>query len=69
MPPSRSTLSDSQRKEFQELADQLSPENLSSDGETRKGVVANRARQLHAAWTALEARVGHKVAISEVEPA
>jgi len=39
---------------FQRLECQLSPENISCDGEASIAFVRNRSKQLHSVWRALE---------------
>lgn len=57
-------------KHFFELANRLSPENLSCDGECSRAETQTRYRNIMREWAALERRVGRKVTeeeISEVE--
>ena len=53
--------------QFFGLANRLSPENLSCDGEISKAQVQVRYRQIMREWAALERRVGQKVSLEEVE--
>jgi hypothetical protein len=54
-------------QQFFGLANRLSPENLSCDGEISKAQVQVRYRQIMREWAALERRVGQKVSLEEVE--
>ena len=63
MPP---TLEKSDMEQLLDLACQLSPENLSCDGEASKTYVRKRLRELNAQWAAIEARLGRKVTEEEV---
>ncbi len=50
-----------QKRSFLSLACQLSPENLSCDGELSMRKVAQRRADLNRQWKALEKEVGHRV--------
>lgn len=54
-------------KQFFGLANQLSPENLSCDGECSRSQVQVRYRQIMREWQKLERRVGRRVTQEEVE--
>jgi hypothetical protein len=54
-------------KAFDSLSGELSPENLSCDGECSQSEVARRRANIKAAWRALEKRLGRKVSESEIE--
>lgn len=54
------------KEQFLQLASQLSPENLTCDGELSRAAVANRRKSLQRQWNALEQRIGRKVTESEV---
>jgi len=54
------------KRKFMGLANALSPENLSMDGELSGLETARREKQLLNEWKALERQVGHKVTEDEV---
>ena len=54
-------------KAFDNLSGELSPENLSCDGECSTSEVRRRHAHIKAAWRALEKRLGRKVSESEIE--
>jgi hypothetical protein len=54
------------QKKFLELACDLSPENLTCDGELSRSRVNQKLRLLKAAWKALEKQVGRQVTEDEV---
>ena len=51
---------------FDALLGELSPENLTCDGELSRAQVAAKSNRLHAIWAALEEIAGRKVPESEV---
>lgn len=53
------------KREFVSLASQLSPENLSWDGERSGAEQKKAARRLNARWNELEAQIGRQVTESE----
>jgi hypothetical protein len=55
------------RAQFEDLACQLSPENLTCDGELSRARVNQRRREINQKWAALEREVGHKVDVAEIE--
>jgi len=57
---------DETMKEFLELACNLSPENLSCDGELPTSEIRKRKKRLISAWHILENNVGHKVSEEDV---
>jgi hypothetical protein len=59
-------LSKEMREQFLSLAAQLSPENLTCDGELPAAQVRARAAALRLKWAALEQQVGRQVTESEV---
>ena len=59
-------LSPEMKKQFDNLASQLSPENLSCDGELSQSEVNAKYRTLTAQWKALETEVGRKVTEDEL---
>jgi hypothetical protein len=54
------------QKKFLQLACDLSPENLTCDGELPRSRVNQKLRILKAAWKALEKQVGRQVTEDEV---
>jgi len=54
-------------QQFFGLANRLSPENLSCDGEISKAQAQMRYRQIMREWATLERKVGRKVSLEEVE--
>jgi len=54
------------KREFSRLCGELSPENLTCDGELPRKMVRAKARLLEAEWAALERKVGRKVIDTEV---
>jgi hypothetical protein len=56
---------EAQWAEFLMLAGQLSPENLTCDGELSPSQVARKRRQINAQWASLEKRVGRTVTKDE----
>jgi hypothetical protein len=54
-----------QKNKFSSLACQLSPENLTCDGELRGAQVRARHKQLMKEWNALEREVGRTVTEEE----
>lgn len=62
----RNDLTDEVKKQFLSLACQLSPENLSCDGELPAAEVRRRRAALDREWQLLEIRVGRRVTESEV---
>ena len=59
-------LTDEIKAKFSDLACQLSPENLSCDGELPRAQVQAKYRRLLKEWAALEKLVGRKVTENEV---
>lgn len=55
------------RKQFEHLALQRSPENLSCDGMLSRRQIQSRHNSIMREWNALERKVGHKVSLSAVE--
>lgn len=53
------------KKQFVSLAGQLSPENLSCDGELRGRALQAKAKRLRKAWSDLEKQAGRKVSEDE----
>jgi len=53
------------KREFQSLACQLSPENLSCDGELSNAQTNQRYRNLKLQWAELEKKVGREVTEEE----
>ena len=51
---------------FANLSAQMSPENLTCDGELSRAAVNRRRRDLRRQWTALERQVGRRVTDDEV---
>jgi hypothetical protein len=51
---------------FLNLCGELSPENLTCDGELSASQVRTRLAQIHKRWRALEAQIGRKVTEDEV---
>jgi hypothetical protein len=49
------------------LCGELSPENLSCDGECSRSQVASRRRALNQEWREIEKKLGHKVSMNEAE--
>lgn len=49
------------KKQFQEILIQLSPENLSCDGELTPAQTLRKKNQLLTEWRALENKIGMKV--------
>jgi hypothetical protein len=62
----RSDLNLDQLGQFIRLSVQLSPENLTMDGELSRSQVQKRTSALHAQWKALEKAIGRKVTEDEV---
>jgi hypothetical protein len=54
------------KEKFLTLACQLSPENLSCDGEAPMSYVRKRAKQLNAQWAELEKQAGRKITEDEI---
>lgn len=54
------------RKQFEKLAIQRSPENLSCDGELSRSAIIKRHAAIMAEWQALEKQVGRKVSLDEI---
>jgi len=54
------------QQKFLTLACQLSPENLTCDGELSRSQVDVRYRRLRAEWRKLESQVGRKVSEDEI---
>lgn len=50
---------------FSRLACDLSPENLTCDGELSRSAVAAKRKQIETAWAYLERKLGRKVSESE----
>ena len=57
------------KSKFFGLANRLSPENLSCDGECSRAQTQTRYRNIMREWAALERAVGRKVTLEEVEEA
>ena len=55
-----------QKEKFESLSCQLSPENLTCDGELSNSEVQSRYCKLKKEWRKLEAQVGHNVSESDV---
>lgn len=64
--PALAEITDAQWHVFADLANQLSPENLTCDGELSRAQVARNAKALRAAWQAAEKAVGRTVSEDEV---
>lgn len=64
--PTKIKLTDEQSQKFEDLACQLSPENLSCDGEISKSEADREYRKLMKEWHALEKEVGRTVTEEEV---
>jgi hypothetical protein len=56
-------------KQFESLANRLSPENLACDGEISRAQTHARYRQIMREWAVLERKVGRKVTQDEIEHA
>lgn len=59
-------MNESQRQKFLSLVCQLSPENLSCDGELSRAEIQARQRAILRDWSRLEKEVGRKVTETEV---
>ena len=59
-------MNDSIYNKFLDLCGQLSPENLTCDGECSASQVRTRLAQIKKQWKALEVQVGHKVTEDEI---
>ena len=59
-------MNDSLYQKFLNLCGQLSPENLSCDGECSAAYVRARLAQIRKQWRSLEAQVGRKVTEDEI---
>ena len=55
------------RKKFEDLTNQLSPENLTCDGECSQSQVQMRVRRIHQEWAVLERKAGRKVSQAEID--
>ena len=55
------------QSEFINLANRLSPENLTCDGECSKTEVKARSRIIYREWRALEKQAGRRVSETEVD--
>jgi hypothetical protein len=62
---SREPLTEEIKSEFVTLACQLSPENISCDGERSRADVRKATAVINRKWAALEARIGQRVSESE----
>lgn len=65
-PPLPPPLDDDTMEKFSNIEAQLSPENLTGDGELPKSVWQMQERRLRAEWAGLEKLVGRKVTMDEV---
>lgn len=54
------------KRQFSDLAGQLSPENLTCDGMVRGRALQAKASRLRKQWQALEKQAGRKVSEDEV---
>lgn len=54
-------------RQFEHLAIARSPENLSCDGELTKGQIRSKHTQIMKVWNALEAQIGRKVSLREIQ--
>jgi hypothetical protein len=61
------TMERSVRRNFEHLAMQRSPENLSCDGELNRRQIQSRHRAIMAEWKELEKLMGRKVSLDEIE--
>lgn len=52
---------------FECLTGELSPENLTCDGECSSAEVSRRRAEINACWRALERRLGRKCSVYEIE--
>ena len=59
-------MTESQQREFESLANQLSPENLHCDGEISRAEAGRRYKRIMKRWRELEKAVGRKVSEDEV---
>jgi hypothetical protein len=59
-------VTEAQLERFRDLACQLSPENISCDGECSRAETGRRARKVWAEWRQLEHEVGRRVTEVEV---
>ena len=48
------------------IANELSPENLTCDGELSKKRIATKIKELHLRWRQLEEKAGRKVSESDI---
>jgi len=55
-------------KDLQDIDNQLSPENLTCDGELSSSEVEARQKLLEACWKKLEKELGRKVTSEELYP-
>lgn len=55
------------KKQFLELQNQLSPENLCGDGEYTKAQSKDRHKEIMIQWWALEDKIGMKVNAETIE--
>lgn len=55
------------RRQFEHLAIQRSPENLSCDGELGRRQIQSRHKAIMTEWKALETLMGRTVKLSEIE--
>lgn len=55
------------RKGFEILANRLSPENISCDGELNQTQIREKVRGIKRQWKELEKQAGRKVSLEEVE--
>jgi hypothetical protein len=60
------TLPEDLQREFSSLLNQLSPENMSCDGEIRGAELDARYAEAHKKWRDLEKKAGRKVTEEEV---
>lgn len=56
-------------RQFEHLAIQRSPENLSCDGELSRRQIQSRHSAIMREWNELEKQVGRKVALTEIHRA
>lgn len=55
------------REKFEQLATELSPENLAGDGEYTNAQVRGRHKHIQNEWKKLEKIVGRIIPVSEIE--
>jgi hypothetical protein len=55
------------KKQFSELQNQLSPENLSCDGELSRSQARSKHKEIMVQWWALEDKIGMKVNAETIE--